>query len=561
MPFTSPVQQISRRTVLRTTGAAAVAAAAAPALAACGGSKTSSGAAQSNVGKQLTAWPTYTPAAGLHPDMPGTAAGVQDTFLRYPSTLIQSVPARPGDGSKVRALIVTYGTQPKGPDQNQLWNAVNDAVGVDLDLTMVTDADWQTKLGAMMAASDLPDIIMLGLYQLPNEAQFLQAKCEPLGQYLSGDAGAKAYPNLAAIPPYSWDSVGRVGGDFYAIPIHRPRLGNSFFANSDLFQQAGIWNPKPGGLSKAELTAGLVKLNTQGHFALGTNKVASFGYIPHAGVHGAPNLWSLANGQFSTAYGSDGMKASLATMADWYSKGLYDPAALTVSSTQCKTDFQNGTYITTTDGFGGFGGYATAVNEKWKVDFVRPFDTGDGAKATPWLTPGYFGYTALKKASPERIKMLLGVLNFLAAPFGSKEWELINYGIEGVHFTRGADGGPSKPTDLGRIENSVNVPFKYVMAAPLVNYLAGEPEAAKRSHQAQVDIVPLGLPDPSLGIQSATRNKQWPTLLQQIQDGMNAIITGKAQLSSWDDVVKKWKSNGGDQIAAELGAEYAKTHA
>jgi putative aldouronate transport system substrate-binding protein len=49
--------------------------------------------------------------------------------------------------------------------------------------------------------------------------------------------------------------------------------------------------------------------------------------------------------------------------------------------------------------------------------------------------------------------------------------------------------------------------------------------------------------------------------LQQIQDGMNAIITGKAPLSSWDDVVKKWKSGGGDQIAAELGAEYAKTGA
>ena len=57
---------------------------------------------------------------------------------------------------------------------------------------------------------------------------------------------------------------------------------------------------------------------------------------------------------------------------------------------QCKTHFQNGTYVTTTDGFDGFdgfGGYATAVNEKWKVDFVRPFDAGTDAKPTPWLTP------------------------------------------------------------------------------------------------------------------------------------------------------------------------------
>ena len=549
--------ELSRRNVLRTGGAAAVAIAAAPTLAACGSTK-SSGTAASNANKKLMDWPTYMPVKGLNPDMPGTAAGVQDTFLQYPSNLIQSVSAKPGDGSKVSALIVTYGTQPKGPDSNQLWKAVNDALGVDLELTMVSDADWQTKLGAMMAGGDLPDIIMLGLYQLPNEAAFLQAKCQPLGQYLAGDQGAKDYPNLAAIPHYSWDSVGRVGGDFYGIPIQRPRLGNSFYADSDLFQSAGIWSPTSGSLKKDDLTAGLVKLNTQGHFALGTNKVASFGYLYHAGVHGTPYLWSLSNGQFTTAYGTDGMKASIATMADWYGKGLYDPAALTVSNTQAKTNFQNGTYITYTDGFGGFTGYARAIDEKWKCDFVRPYDTG--VQATPWLTPGYFGYTVLKKASDARTKMLLGVLNYLAAPFGSKEWELINYGIEGTHFTRGKDGGPSVPTDLGKIENNVNLPFKYVMAAPLVNYIPGEPEAAKRCYKAQQDIVPIGVPDPSVGIQSATRNKQWPALLQQIQDGINQIVTGKAPVSSWDDVVKKWKSSGGDAIAAELAAEYAKTH-
>ncbi|NUR28216.1 MAG: hypothetical protein HOV83_20645, partial [Catenulispora sp.] len=83
---TSETSRITRRTVLRTTGVAAVAVAAAPALAACGSSKAggSSGKAQSNVGKNLMEGPTYTPVKGLNPDLPGTAAGVQDTFLQYP---------------------------------------------------------------------------------------------------------------------------------------------------------------------------------------------------------------------------------------------------------------------------------------------------------------------------------------------------------------------------------------------------------------------------------------------------------------------------------------------
>src|SRR5690349_20820418 len=109
-------QELSRRTVLRTTGAAAVVAAAAPTLAACGGSSKSGAGAASNAGKTLAPWPTYTPVKGLAPDLPGTAAGVQDTFLTYPQNLVTSVPSKPGDGSTVKVMMVTYGAPPAGPD-------------------------------------------------------------------------------------------------------------------------------------------------------------------------------------------------------------------------------------------------------------------------------------------------------------------------------------------------------------------------------------------------------------------------------------------------------------
>jgi putative aldouronate transport system substrate-binding protein len=45
-----------------------------------------------------------------------------------------------------------------------------------------------------------------------------------------------------------------------------------------------------------------------------------------------------------------------------------------------------------------------------------------------------------------------------------------------------------------------------------------------------------------------------------IWDGIDNIVTGKGKISDWDDVIKKWKSSGGDAIAAELATEYAKTH-
>jgi len=91
------------------------------------------------------------------------------------------------------------------------------------------------------------------------------------------------------------------------------------------------------------------------------------------------------------------------------------------------------------------------------------------------------GYTVMKKTSADRVKLLLRVLDYLASPFGSKEWELNHFGVEGTHFTRDANGSPIA-TARGLVENPVNLPIKYLCDAPQVLYLPGRPEDVKRNH-------------------------------------------------------------------------------
>ena len=55
---------------------------------------------------------------------------------------------------------------------------------------------------------------------------------------------------------------------------------------------------------------------------------------------------------------------------------------------------------------------------------------------------GIFGYVTFKKANADRLKLLLRVSNYLSAPFGTSEYELVNYGVEGAHFTKDAGGMP-----------------------------------------------------------------------------------------------------------------------
>ena len=82
---------------------------------------------------------------------------------------------------------------------------------------------------------------------------------------------------------------------------------------------------------------------------------------------------------------------------------------------------------------------------------MQPF-AADGGKPYYQAGSGQFGVTYMKQqSSPERIKMLLRVANFFAAPFGSKEWLLNYFGVQDTDFKFNAEGAPVL-TDQGRSE-------------------------------------------------------------------------------------------------------------
>jgi putative aldouronate transport system substrate-binding protein len=503
------------------------------------------------VDKALTPWPTYVPFSGPTPDGAPDATGVQALFKKYPQKLTQAVDGKVGDGSKVKAMVITYGTPPKGAAENQFWASVNKALGVDVELILVPDADFKKKMATMMASSDLPDMIMFGGgYQLGDEQQFIAAQCEDLSAHVGGD-NIKTYPALANIPPYSWKGMGRIGGKIYGIPIERPMPGNQLIVNRTALDAAGVsktWS------SADEFVAGMKKLNGDKKWAIGASAQSLTGGATnyHAASLGAPNSWKVEGGKFVHAFETPHFKASLEVMIKLASAGLYYPDSSTVSQTDLKTHFYNQTVASFTDGYGAWTAASDAVQGKFAIDFALPY-TKD---ATPWQGSGRFGYVALKKAAPERIKMLLRVMNYLASPFGTKEYETVNFGVEGVHFTRGADGGIVK-TELSKTENNTNVPVKYIAAAPSVLYYPGGGETAQRIYDWEKAALKNSVADPSNGLMSETWTSQSAAFSKPINDAIAGIVFGRIPLSDWDGLVKTFKSAGADKSADEFAKEKA----
>ncbi|WP_151475766.1 extracellular solute-binding protein [Streptomyces albicerus] len=544
---------LSRRALMRTAAVGTLALAAPAALTAC--STESGGDGVSNAGKKLAPWPGYKAFAGPKPDLAPTAEGVQPGYTSYPSDLAQSVSRTPGDGSTVKVMSVSFGTPPKPAASNRFWQAVEKALGVKIEYTVISQSDYQKKMATVMAGDpgELPDIInIFSGFALPREAQFVQRRAEDLTPFLSGDA-VEDYPNLANIPTHAWRDMGRIGGRIYGIPLERPLPGSTLWLNEEYFEAAGM---KEGWTDQD--FAAVAKKGTSGKkYALGAAVGSTFGDGFHSAAHGVhARGWSVKeDGTFLPSAADERYKQMLDFQSRLRKAGSYHPDATSISQLDMIALYYNGTVGSVQDGFGGYLPKFLEPSRKYTPAAALPYSVG----GTPGGIVGArrsFGYTILKKAKKERVQLLLRVLDYLAAPFGSKEWELVHYGVEGTHFTRAKDGSP-EPNDLGQVENNTNLPLKYLAEGPQALFVPGMPDAVKALHAWQTKTVPHAIRNASYGLQSRTYTSQGTTLDTLLKDTATGIIAGRTPLSEWDATVKTWRQRGGDRMAEEFAEDYA----
>lgn len=539
---------LQRRSLLKLAGAGAFATVTGPALAGCGDGSSGD---VSNAGKELVPWPAYVPFAGPQPDAPGTEAGVQPLYLKYPQQVTRSVTDTVGDGSDVTAMVITYGAPPKPVESNQFWQAINKALNVNLKVVVVPDAEYGQKMTTLMASGDdLPDIIMFSNLALPRSAEFIQARCADISDLVGGDA-VKQFPNLANIPPYAWRGMGRINGRIYGVPLERPAPGNSLFVNRTALTQAGV----PVQWDTEGFVGAMKKLTGGKRWGIGGSKplFGGLGAITyHAGSVGAPNTWRADGGQFVSTLTTPQFEEAVGVMRRLAEAGAYHPDSLTISATDLQTFWHNETVAAISDGFGAVApNTLTKINGRFELDLGRPY----GANPTPWRGAGIFGYATFKQASADRVELLLRICNYLSAPFGTAEYEVANYGVEGVHFTKDAEG--IRPTELSSVENNTNLPVKYLGVAPAVLYLPGHPEAARAVHEWEKVVVPKAVADPAIGLRSATASSKGAEMQRIIGDAISAVVFGRKPASAWKDAVAQWRQAGGDKVAEELATEYA----
>ena len=185
-----------------------------------------------------------------------------------------------------------------------------------------------------------------------------------------------------------------------------------------------------------------------------------------------------------------------------------------------------------------------AANPKYNRQAFKVFSANGG---TPGILlgagAGWFSYLN-KKLSDAQIKECLAIANYLAAPYGSKEYLLVNFGVEGVDYTM-TDGNPVL-NDKGQKE--VATTYQFLVSGPGVTLVkSGMTQVAKDYAAWSADAVKHAV-KPLFYAMNIAEPPQYASIGQAVEDTIKDVRQGRKPIDAFKSAVDTWRKQGGDQL-------------
>ncbi|MFC9425549.1 extracellular solute-binding protein [Streptomyces sp. NPDC056987] len=534
----------SRRSFLASTAVAAAAVAGgAPLLTACGGGQSGKkeGATSGKDARKIL--PAFAARSVVPPDIPsrnGSSAG----FTRFIPAAEQksSVAGKLGKGSTIKIMSPFWGTPPAG--SNAYYRAMNEAIGVRTVWQNQDGNTYDEKLGAVLASSDIPDVVIVPSWNLTGKIPgAVNAKFEDLGPYLSGDK-VKDFPNLAAVPTDAWQrSI--FGGALRGIPMPASYVVNiAPFYRKDIFDKEGYELPTTadGFLSFAkEITSARSKV-----WACDDLKWTAFNVFGVPPGSDKALWWDLVDGKLVNRIETTEYLEALEWMRKLYAADVVHPDARAVQG-DGGNRFVSGQVLIYNQDLSSWYGKSVEQTGRSKAEFemgAMDIFGHDGGDPRLYAQQPAGMWAFVRKGSPEKlVRDVLAVSNFTAAPYGTTERMLTDYGVEGTHFSV-KDGLPVK-NDQGNID--IVGAFDYTGDPAAYIAHPDRPEIAKAQVEWQQRMGAFTKKTPFYGL-TVTEPGRWTNLADNFEQLEDDVVRGRKKVGDMQQAVSDWKSQGGDKL-------------
>ncbi|UJP41315.1 type 2 periplasmic-binding domain-containing protein [Cellulomonas palmilytica] len=483
--------------------------------------------------------PAYYPVEYAKPDVPGVD-GSTPGYTTIPESFVQSVPTPPGTGLTFTAMTPLWGTIPpvKG---NKYYEAVNGALGSTIEFRISDGNTYGDKLATVLAsAKDVPDWVCVPTWNIPPRfgAEIVPNLFQDLTPFLAGDK-VKDYPNLANIPTAAWKFC-VFDGKLYGLPFPGELITDATFYRKDVIEAKGITVDVRSAQDLLDLAKELTGGNVYGAEDLWVTATQMFAVPPKWKLEGDALVHRVETQEYRDAL-------------DWTSKlfasGAVHPDAVAGNTGEAKTRFQGGRSLILNDGVGGWH-EALRDNLAGNPDYwQQPFAPIAADGGTPVLFQGNPAniFSFLKKSDDEaRITELLKLANLLAAPFGTTEFDLINNGVEGVHYTKDENGLPV-PTELAATE--LQPTYMFLVDPPVAQARVQYPGFVEAYSTWMADAAQY-VTEPLFFAMQIVEPARYASIGQPFVDLEKDIVRGRKTLADLDTAVETWKASGGEELRA-----------
>lgn len=532
---TVPTLKTSRRGFVGILAAAAIA----PTVVACG---SNTGAATNETGPipfSDDVLPSYVPIEYVEPDIAGVD-GSTPGFLEWPD-LVTSADSAPGAGGSFTAMTPTYGNVAPGLADSQYLQQVNELINATFDFRYTDNSSYPDKLQAIFASpKDVPDFVTIAEHNIPPRFdQALPGLFVDLGEHLSGDKVEK-YPNLANIPTDAWKSC-VFEGKLYGLPYPADRISGATFYRKDLFDELGITELPTNADEFFDLT---VEITDEGAGRWAGNDLTDTSNL----IFAVPPKWKRVDGNLVHRYESEEYRAHLEFVTKLFSAGVVHPDAVAGSSGENKQRFESGKVLLNYDGYSGWIGshVRTSPTTPAYDQQALPWFAPDGSSPQVFVSSPAKIITFVKKQEDEaRMSEILDLLNYIAAPFGTAEHNLLQNGIEGVHWDPDPETGAPVKTELGLRE--VTSTYQWLVRPPVSQNAPQYPDVVADYCNFMAESMEYAVEPEFHGIQ-ILEPVNLANLSQPFDDLEADIVRGRRSMADLDAAIETWRTSGGEEL-------------
>jgi putative aldouronate transport system substrate-binding protein len=457
---------LTRRGFLAAAAGAAGAVAAGPLLAACGNGPAAQ-AGSTSTSELSKILPAYVPLeqTGIKPDY-ASVNGSEPGYLSYPTTLVRTVSETPGSGGSYTAIAPDWGAIPRTVG-NTYYQALNAALGANMQWQPTNGTTITTTLPTLFAGNQLPDWIEVPTWaEPPGFGQATQSKLADLTPYLAGDK-VKEYPNLAAIFSNGWQQ-GIWNNKIAGIPtvVSGFATGVFLYYRADILDKLGLGTPSVKSLQ--DLYDLGKEINDPDAKRWAFDDIWQFMCFPYGSDFAPTYVWTTnSKGDLITTFETDEIIEAMNWEASLFKAGMVNPEAVAGNTGTAKQRFWSGQNVITADGGGAWDAADVTSGQAANKGYVRlAFDfftaSGSGTPRVALSPPTEYVSYFNKNLKPNQIKELLRIANYLAAPFGSYEFTLVNYGAADTDYTMTSNG----PTLTATGNKDVDAVVPILLASP-----------------------------------------------------------------------------------------------